>query len=293
LNLRGGGPKIERIPDENPKEAQIADNTYQELACPFSLHLMIDPVFISSGKTFDRTSIMNEFSRQRDIDPRGILFCPFTKEPLTDVLTPNLQMRSITEKFFYQYKDVPYRGSTWDEIRRICGVYQEEQTPEKIEQRRRIYEIEDAKRANERKKKQEQDRKMQEMERMLQEKKNDQLYIRRLERVIQEHKNEMRRLELLLIAREQELRTERQIAREEREQELRTERQIAREEREESERIERERRGDVVRRAIRPQDIDIQLSRSTERRSDPYTPDPAFWALVREIESEPGSHLKR
>ena len=278
LNLRGGGPKIERIPDENPKEAQIADNTYQELACPFSLHLMIDPVFISSGKTFDRTSIMNEFSRQRDIDPRGILFCPFTKEPLTDVLTPNLQMRSITEKFFYQYKDVPYRGSTWDEIRRICGVYQEEQTPEKIEQRRRIYEIEDAKRANERKKKQEQDRKMQEMERMLQEKKNDQLYIRRLERVIQEHKNEMRRLELLLIAREQELRTERQIAREERE---------------ESERIERERRGDVVRRAIRPQDIDIQLSRSTERRSDPYTPDPAFWALVREIESEPGSHLKR
>jgi hypothetical protein len=271
LNLRGGGPKIERIPDENPKEAQIADNTYQELACPFSLHLMIDPVFISSGKTFDRTSIMNEFSRQRDIDPRGILFCPFTKEPLTDVLTPNLQMRSITEKFFYQYKDVPYRGSTWDEIRRICGVYQEEQTPEKIEQRRRIYEIEDAKRANERKKKQEQDRKMQEMERRLQEKKNDQLYIRRLERVIQEHENEMRRLELLLIAREQELRTER----------------------EESERIERERRGDVVRRAIRPQDIDIQLSRSTERRSDPYTPDPAFWALVREIESEPGSHLKR
>ena len=298
--LKGGGNSSSTVsqsrnlmPDENPTEAKIADEISQELVCPFSYHLMIDPVVISSGKTFDRTSIMNEFSRQRDIDPRGILFCPFTKEPLTDVLTPNLQMRSITEKFFYQYKDVPYRGSTWDEIRRICGVYQEEQTPEKIEQRRRIYEIEDAKRANERKKKQEQDRKMQEMERMLQEKKNDQLYIRRLERVIQEHKNEMRRLELLLIAREQELRTERQIAREEREQELRTERQIAREEREESERIERERRGDVVRRAIRPQDIDIQLSRSTERRSDPYTPDPAFWALVREIESEPGSHLKR
>ena len=282
LNIRGGGPKIEPIPDENPIEAQIADNMAQELACPFSLHLMIDPVFISSGKTFDRTSIMIEFDRQREINPRGILFCPFTKEPLTDVLTPNLQMRSITEKFFYQYKDVQYKGSTWDEIRRICGVYQEEQTPEKIEQRRRIHETEDAKRADERKKKQEKDQKMQEMERRLQdkerviqEKKNDQLYIRRLERIIQDHENEMRRLELLLIAREEELRTERQIAREERE---------------DIERIDRERRGEVVRQPIRPRDMDIQLA---ELRSAPYTPDPAFWALVREIESEPGTHLRR
>ena len=275
FNLMGGGPKIEPIPDENPIEAQIADNMAQELACPFSLHLMIDPVFISSGKTFDRKYIITEFARQREINPAGILFCPLTREPLTDVLTPNLQMRSITEKFFYQYKDVQYKGSTWDDIRRICDVYQEEQTPEKIEERRRIHEIEDAKRMDERKKKQEQDRKMQEMERRLQEKesviqekiqekKNDQLYIRRLERVIQEHENEMRRLELLLIAREEELRTERQIACEEREE--------------------------VVRQPIGPRYMDIQLA---ERRRAPYTPDPAFWALVREIEREPGSHLRR
>jgi hypothetical protein len=332
LNLRGGGPKIEPIPDENPKEAQIADNMAEELVCPISLHLMIDPVFISSGKTFDRTSIMNEFSRQREINPRGILFCPVTKEPLTDVLTPNLQMRSITEKFFYQYKDVPYRGSTWDEIRRICGVYQEEQTSEKIKERRRIHEIENAKRADERKKTQEQqDQKIQEMERRLQEKnrliqemerglqererlieekRNYRLYIRRLESGIEDYENEMRSLQLLLIEREEELRAERQIRQEEiaREEELRTERQIrekeiAREEereeqereREESERIERERRGEVFRQPIRQRDMDSQLSRSrsAELRSDTYTRDPAFWALVREIERESGSHLRR
>ena len=301
FNLRGGGPKIEPIPDENPIEAKIAYETSDELICPLSYHLMIDPVFISSGKTFDRGSIMSEFARQREINPELILVCPLTKEPLTDVLTPNLQMRSITEKFFYQYKDVQYKGSTWDDIRRICDVYQEEQTPEKIEERRRIHEIEDAKRMDERKKKQEQDRKMQEMERRLQEKesviqekiqekKNDQLYIRRLERAIQEHENEMRRLELLLIserdlrlAREAELRAEIERARVARE-----------EEREESERIERERRGEAVRRPIRPRDIvrdmDIRLA---ERRRGPYNPDPAFWELVREIENEPGSNLRR
>lgn len=296
FNLRGGGPKIEPIPDENPIEAKIAYETSDELICPLSYHLMIDPVFISSGKTFDRGSIMSEFARQREINPE-IIVCPFTKEPLTDVLTPNLQMRSITEKFFYQYKDVQYEGSTWVEIRRLCGVYQEEQTPEKIEQRKRIHEIEDAKRAGERKKKQKQDQRMQEMERMLQEKerviqekKNDQLYIRRLESVIQEHKNEMRRLELLLIS-ERDLR----LAREE---ELRAEIERARvAEREESERIERERRGEAVRRPIRPRDIvrdmDIRLAQSAERRSAPYTPDPAFWALVHEIENEPGSNLRR
>jgi hypothetical protein len=270
LNLRGGGPKTERISDENPTEAQIADETSQELICPISLHLMIDPVFISSGKTFDRTSIMNEFARQRDIDPRGILFCPFTKEPLTDVLTPNLQMRSITAKFFYQYKDVQYKGSTWNEIRRICGVYQEEQTAEKIEQRRRIHEIEHAKREDERTKKQEQqDQKMQEMERRLQgqnsliqemnrslqekrrlieEKKDDRLYIRRLERGIEDYENKMRKLELLLITREEELRAERQIRQEEIARE--EEREEQEREREESERIERERRGEALGRTI-------------------------------------------
>ena len=103
----------------------------------------------------------------------------------------------------------------------------------------------------------------------------------------------MRRLELLLIserdlrlAREAELRAEIERARVARE-----------EEREESERIERERRGEAVRRPIRPRDIvrdmDIRLAQSAERRSAPYTPDPAFWALVHEIENEPGSNLRR
>jgi len=131
--LKGGGPKIE--PDENPREAKIAYQMSDELICPLSLHLMIDPVFISSGKTFDRKYINEEFARQKELYPDKIVKCPVTKEPI-DRLTPNIQMRSITAKFLDIYKDVQYKGSTWDEIRRLCQVYQEEQ--ERIKEIKRI-----------------------------------------------------------------------------------------------------------------------------------------------------------
>jgi hypothetical protein len=206
--LKGGGNSSSTvsqsrnlIPDENPTEAKIADEISQELVCPFSYHLMIDPVVISSGKTFDRTSIMNEFdrqtdiARQRDINHLGILFCPFTREPLTDVLTPNLQMRSITEKFFYRYKDVKYKGSTWDEIRRLCRVYQEEQTPEKIQQRRDIHNIEEAKRAAERIKKRQQEDRMQEQEQLI---RAQQQGMRAQEEMMQEMENRIHQLEQIL-----------------------------------------------------------------------------------------------
>jgi hypothetical protein len=148
-SLKGSGPKIE--PDENPREAQFAYELADELVCPISLALMIDPVF-------HRKSINDEFTRQKRVNPTGILVCPFTKEP-SDVLCPNLQMRSITAKFVEQYKDVSYKGTTWNEIRRLCLVYQEEQEPERVQERKRENEkIEKAKRAIESKKQQEKER---------------------------------------------------------------------------------------------------------------------------------------
>ena len=130
--LKGGGPKIE--PDENPKEAQIADELSRELLCPLSWNLMLDPVFVSSGMTFDRSLIIPEIARQRRLNQT--LVTPVTSVPMTDVLTPNLQMRSITTKFVEKYKDVEYRGSTWDDIRSLCKLYQDEQTPERLEERK-------------------------------------------------------------------------------------------------------------------------------------------------------------
>jgi len=190
--LKGGGTKFEPIPDENPREAEIAYETSDELVCPIGLSLMIDPVFVSSGKTFDRISIVFEFARQKAINPRGILVCPFTKEQITGELIPNLQMRSITEKFFYQYKDVQFNGSRWNEIRRLCAQYQEEQTPENIEERKR----ENEKRVAESRPKLEQEKRIQEMERRFQLKFQEmEGTIQQKESVIQEQMIEMRRLQ--------------------------------------------------------------------------------------------------
>jgi len=166
--LKGGGPKIE--PDENPREAQIADEMMKELECPLSQNFMLDPVFVSSGKTFDRRLISLEIIRQRSLNPVAILLTPVTSVPMTDVLTPNLQMRSITAKFVEKYKDVKYRGPIWDNVRLSCEMYEEEQTPERLEERKLEDEkIEETKRLFELRKHQAQERILRENERIIQE----------------------------------------------------------------------------------------------------------------------------
>ena len=122
--------------NENPEEAEIADSLADELLCPISYAFMIDPVVLTSGKTYDRNVINSEFERQKEQHPEEIVKCPFTSiKQNTNVLTPNMQMRSITAKFVEKYKDIKHSGPSWKEIRRLCSDYLEEQQPEKIQQR--------------------------------------------------------------------------------------------------------------------------------------------------------------
>ncbi|KAE9591800.1 hypothetical protein Lal_00038974 [Lupinus albus] len=64
------------------------------LKCPISLEIMSDPVILSSGHTFDRSSI------QRWLDS-GHLTCPITKLPipLHSPLIPNHALRSLISTF--------------------------------------------------------------------------------------------------------------------------------------------------------------------------------------------------
>jgi hypothetical protein len=107
-------------PDENAKEAEIVYSIAEELICPISYSFMIDPVFLSSGKTYERSSINNKEQN---------LTCP-------NILAPNLQMRSITRKFVETYKNDTRNGPTWKEIRRLCNDYIKEQEPQKIQHRK-------------------------------------------------------------------------------------------------------------------------------------------------------------
>ena len=124
--------------NENPEEAEIADALVDELLCPISYAFMIDPVVLTSGKTYDRNVINTEFERQKEQYPEEIVKCPFTSiKQNTNVLTPNMQMRSITAKFVEKYKDIKHKGPSWTEIKRLCYDYLEEQEPEKMQERQR------------------------------------------------------------------------------------------------------------------------------------------------------------
>ncbi|KAG6579238.1 U-box domain-containing protein 11, partial [Cucurbita argyrosperma subsp. sororia] len=61
--------------------------------CPISLELMIDPVIISTGQTYERSNI------QKWID-RGNTTCPKTQEQLQSlILTPNFAMRNLISEW--------------------------------------------------------------------------------------------------------------------------------------------------------------------------------------------------
>ena len=122
--------------NENPEEAEIADALVDELLCPISYAFMVDPVVLTSGKTYERNIINSEFERQKEQHPEESLKCPFTLiNQVTDVFTPNMQMRSITTKFVEKYKDIKHIGPSWNEIRRLCSDYLDEQTPQKVKER--------------------------------------------------------------------------------------------------------------------------------------------------------------
>ncbi|KAM0021661.1 putative transcription factor C2H2 family [Helianthus debilis subsp. tardiflorus] len=65
-----------------------------DFKCPISLEIMSDPVILSSGHTFDRSSI------QRWLD-KGHRTCPITKLPLSDnpSLIPNHALRSLISNY--------------------------------------------------------------------------------------------------------------------------------------------------------------------------------------------------
>lgn len=122
--------------NEKPEEAEIAEALIEELLCPISYSFMVDPVVLTSGKTYERNIINSEFERQKEQHPEDILKCPFTSiKQVTDVLIPNMQMRSITAKFVEKYKAIKHTGPSWNEIRRLCSDYLDEQKPQKIEER--------------------------------------------------------------------------------------------------------------------------------------------------------------
>ncbi|XWS60716.1 hypothetical protein CRYUN_Cryun07bG0059600 [Craigia yunnanensis] len=65
----------------------------EDFRCPISLELMIDPVTVSTGQTYDRSSIQKWFKA-------GNTICPKTREKLTNAeLVPNTNIRKLIYQF--------------------------------------------------------------------------------------------------------------------------------------------------------------------------------------------------
>ena len=78
---------------EAPKFGKLAEmlkGIADDLMCPISLQLLVDPVITPSGQTYSRASI------EQQIERAGI--DPVTREPLTkEMLYPNLFARAVVE----------------------------------------------------------------------------------------------------------------------------------------------------------------------------------------------------
>ncbi|CAK9859856.1 unnamed protein product [Sphagnum jensenii] len=80
---------------------EVSTSPPDEFRCPISLDLMIDPVIVASGQTYDRSSIA------RWIDA-GHLTCPKSGQNLPHItLTPNYVLRSLISRWCEEH-DIPF-----------------------------------------------------------------------------------------------------------------------------------------------------------------------------------------
>jgi hypothetical protein len=92
-------------------ELYNAEQLLISLSDPISDELFVDPVFVSSGHTFEREAIVAWLSTKT--------MCPITKRPITSVLVPNHHARSIVGAFISAYGN--RTGGEWADIRDACA----------------------------------------------------------------------------------------------------------------------------------------------------------------------------
>ena len=102
------------------EEFEKVYQTAQTLICPISKHLMVEPVTISNGKTYDRFEIRSFFIARAN----ARLQCcdPITFELLSSpTFIPDNSMDTLTKQFVTMYQDK--KGQEWEPVVEYCNVY--------------------------------------------------------------------------------------------------------------------------------------------------------------------------
>mgnify|MGYP006094649291 CR=1 FL=1 len=104
-------------------------NEYLEnLKCPITKTLQVNPVIIESGHSFDRKVIENWFKRKKT--------CPITNDEVNiTLILPNYNLQSSIERFVDKYADK--EGDAWGDIRELCRIYKEARSEERAAVRER------------------------------------------------------------------------------------------------------------------------------------------------------------
>lgn len=102
---------------------QLSDN----LICDMSHHLMVDPVTISSGHTYERTHIKKWFETK--------LTCPKSREHVRNELIEDTRIKALTKDFVKMY--IYQKGDEWKPIRELCLAYIQEKKEYDKERKRK------------------------------------------------------------------------------------------------------------------------------------------------------------
>ena len=108
-----GFGRRQRFGSGAPRGSELynAEQLAESLSDPTTHELFVDPVFVSSGHTFERSAIADWLSTHTT--------CPKTRMPITSVLVPNHHARSMVEEFVAAY--ATREGDEWAEIRVACA----------------------------------------------------------------------------------------------------------------------------------------------------------------------------
>ena len=98
----------------NNEFVNSANKELENLICPITGSIMVNPVILTSGHTYEQNSIM-EWFWLKNTDPIT------NKIVDTSVLIPNYNLRSSINVFIDKYSNKT--GNEWENIRNLCNNY--------------------------------------------------------------------------------------------------------------------------------------------------------------------------
>jgi len=136
INSTNGKNILKNFIEQNKKNPELEDLILAELydkiseySCPIGLELMIEPVVIDSGHTFDKNNIL-KYIKENNTNP--IINKNFSNKNLVKNKLINSSINSFVTNFKKRYTN--QQGLRWDNIRELIKKYENAKKLKQLEQ---------------------------------------------------------------------------------------------------------------------------------------------------------------